>query len=157
MNNHIIPRCGLSRDNHRPILILLLLCCLPDCLPSFLPACCCCAAEGGENELMDMAIQALEHSRALTSEESMMMATGVYGAGGMAGSYGGSAGGILDGDASTTIPSNTGLEAGESNAPAAKPSTPAPAPAATRSAALPAHQSAGLLAAGLVAAAAFLL
>lgn len=106
---------------------------------------------------MDMAIQALEHSRALTAEESMVMASGTYGAGGMAGAYGGSAGGILDSDVSPSLPSNTGLEAGESNAPAAKPSTPAPAAAATRSAALPAHQSAGLLAAGLVAAAAFLL
>lgn len=107
---------------------------------------------------MDMAIQALEHSRALTAEESMVMASGAYGAGGMAGAYGGSAGGILDSDVSPSLPSNTGLEAGESNAPAAKPSTPAPAAAATaRSAALPAHQSAGLLAAGLVAAAAFLL
>lgn len=106
---------------------------------------------------MDMAIQALEHSRALTSMEAMVMAAGAYGAGEMAGAYGGSAGGILDSEPqpTTTTPAQTGLEAGNSNAPAAsKPSTPAPAAASTtaKSAALPAHQSAGLLAAGLLAA-----
>jgi hypothetical protein len=107
---------------------------------------------------MDMAIQALEHSRALTAEESMVMATGAYGAGGMAGAYGGSAGGILDSDVSPQVPSSTGLEAGESNAKPAQPAAAAPAPKpAAKSAALPAHQSAGLLAAGLMAAAVFLL
>lgn len=124
------------------------------CLPAVLG---CCASAESENELMDMAIQALEHSRALTSMEAMVMAAGAYGAGDMAGAYGGSAGGILDSEPQpTTTPAQTGLEAGNSNAPAAtKPSTPAPAPAASttaKSAALPAHQSAGLLAAGLLAA-----
>lgn len=105
---------------------------------------------------MEMAIQALEHGRALTSMEQMVMATGAYGAGQMAGSYGGNAGGILDSETTTTptMPTTqTGLEAGTSNTPVAANPAPAPTPApAAKSAALPAHQSAGLLAAGLMAA-----
>lgn len=109
---------------------------------------------------MEMAIQALEHGRALTAEESMVMQSGTYGAGGMMGAYGGSAGGILDSE--TTSPTQTtgpALESGSSNAPAASTTTPTtakPAAAATsttaKSSALSAHQSAGLLAAGVMAA-----
>jgi hypothetical protein len=106
---------------------------------------------------MEMAIQALEHGRALTAEESMVMQSGTYGAGAMVGGYGsGSAGGILDDASSTPAPSSSGLEAGSSNSPASSTiSTPAPAAAttATKSAASTAQQSAALLAAGVLAAA----
>jgi hypothetical protein len=124
-------------------------------LPSCLPACSLCLAENEENDLMEMAIQALEHGRALTSMEQMVMATGAYGAGQLAGSYGGNAGGILDSETTTpTLPTTqTGLEAGSSNTPVAATPTPAPTPApAAKSAAVPAHQSAGLFAAGVMAA-----
>jgi len=136
----------------------LVLCLALACL-AVLPALNARSLENGENELMEMAIQALEHGRALTAEESMVMQSGTYGAGGMMGAYGGSAGGILDSE--TTSPTQTtgpALESGSSNAPAASTTTPTtakPAAAASttaKSSALSAHQSAGLLAAGVMAA-----
>lgn len=107
-------------------------------------------AEGGERELMELAIQALESGQAMSAEESMVMQSGTYGAANMVGAYGGSAGGILDSD-TTADPVTSALESGESNKPATT-STPAPAPAKAKSSALSAHSSAGLLAAGVVAA-----
>lgn len=120
------------------------------------------AVDGAERELMEMAIQALEAGQAQSVEEQMVMQSGTYGTGNMAGGYGGQAGGILTGtDPTSTTPTtslpNSELESGESN----KPSTaaaPAPKPVPTttttnaKSAALPAHQSAGLVAAGVMVA-----
>jgi hypothetical protein len=108
---------------------------------------------------MELAIQALEHGRSLTAMDATVMQSGAYGAGNMVGAYGGSAGGILDEE--TTAPAtNTGLESGASNSPAAASPIPAttaaPVAAAKKSSALSARQSAALLAAG-VAAAVFLL
>jgi len=119
--------------------------------------------DGAERELMEMAIQALEAGQAQSVMEQMVMQSGTYGAGTMVGGYGGQAGGILtDSDSASSTPTEattptSELESGESNKPSTA-ATPAPKPVPTttttnaKSAALPAHQSAGLVAAGVMVA-----
>lgn len=130
--------------------------------------CCLLLTEG---DLTALATAALESGQAMSAEEQMLMqASGAYGAGAMVGGYGtpgGSAGGILDNQGSSSVPevttpaASTGLEAGNQDTTSttpAKPATTAAPASTTKSAASPAAKSTGLAVAGvMIALSAFLL